>query len=83
MSTERRAGEFAQLTDDEVQRIERIVADAFSGFAAAPGTARESGTDASAPCGEVSAVTSLQRACFAYAAEMTRERIVVSNRGAA
>ena len=32
LSTNRREGEFTQLTDDEVQRIERIVADAFEGF---------------------------------------------------
>ena len=32
LSTNRRDGEFEQLTDDEVQRIERIVADAFDGF---------------------------------------------------
>ena len=32
LSKNRRYGEFKQLTDDEVQRIERIVADAFEGF---------------------------------------------------
>lgn len=32
LSEHRRHGEFTQLTDDEVQRIERIVADAFEGF---------------------------------------------------
>lgn len=32
LSKHRRAAEFGQLTDDEVQRIERIVADAFEGF---------------------------------------------------
>ena len=32
LSASRRDGEFKQLTDDEVQRIERIVADAFDGF---------------------------------------------------
>ncbi len=32
LSTNRRNGEFKPLTDDEVQRIERIVADAFDGF---------------------------------------------------
>lgn len=32
LSKNRREGEFKQLTDDEVQRIERIVADAFEGF---------------------------------------------------
>lgn len=32
LSKNRREGEFRQLTDDEVQRIERIVADAFEGF---------------------------------------------------
>jgi len=32
LSTNRRDGEFKPLTDDEVQRIERIVADAFDGF---------------------------------------------------
>jgi hypothetical protein len=31
LSKNRRDGEFKQLTDDEVQRIERIVADAFEG----------------------------------------------------
>lgn len=37
LSKQRRQGEFEQLTDDEVQRIERIVGEAFSGFADAPG----------------------------------------------
>lgn len=46
LSKERRQGEFAQLTDDEVQRIERIVADAFSGPADAPGALRDPGADA-------------------------------------
>ncbi|MCU0973568.1 MAG: Fic family protein [Burkholderiales bacterium] len=32
LSKNRREGEFKQLTDDEVQRIERIVADSFEGF---------------------------------------------------
>ena len=32
LSKNRREGEFKQLTDDEVQRIERIVVDAFEGF---------------------------------------------------
>ena len=32
LSKHRRDGEFKQLTDDELQRIERIVADAFEGF---------------------------------------------------
>jgi len=32
LSKNRREGEFEQLTDDEVQRIERIVADSFEGF---------------------------------------------------
>ena len=32
LGTNRREGEFKQLTDDEVQRIERIVADSFEGF---------------------------------------------------
>ncbi len=37
LSGKRRQGEFQKLTDHEVQRIERIVADAFSGFADTPG----------------------------------------------
>ena len=37
LSRNRREGEFKQLTDDEVQRIERIVADAFEGFVETPG----------------------------------------------
>lgn len=41
LSKKSRQGEFARLTDDEVQRIERIVADAFTGFADAPGTLRQ------------------------------------------
>ncbi len=45
LSKKRRQGEFAPLTDDEVQRIERIVADAFAGFADAPGTLRVAATD--------------------------------------
>ncbi|MDP2388710.1 MAG: Fic family protein, partial [Acidobacteriota bacterium] len=36
LSKNRREREFIQLTDDEVQRIERIVADAFDGFAGWP-----------------------------------------------
>jgi hypothetical protein len=32
LSKNRRDGEFKQLTDDEVQRIEQIVADSFEGF---------------------------------------------------
>lgn len=32
LSKKRREGEFKQLTDEEVQRIQRIVADAFEGF---------------------------------------------------
>jgi hypothetical protein len=45
LSKRRRQAEFEQLTDDEVQRIERIVADAFTGFADAPGTLREPSAD--------------------------------------
>ena len=33
LSKNRRRGEFKLLTDDEVRRIERIVADSFEGFA--------------------------------------------------
>jgi len=33
LSKNRREGDFSQLTDDEVERLERIVADAFEGFA--------------------------------------------------
>ena len=33
LSKNRREGEFSQLTDDEVERLERIVVDAFEGFA--------------------------------------------------
>jgi hypothetical protein len=32
LSKNRRDGEFKQLTDDEVQRVERIVGDSFEGF---------------------------------------------------
>lgn len=32
LSQKRRTAEFAQLTDDEVQQVERIVADSFDGF---------------------------------------------------
>jgi hypothetical protein len=45
LSKKRRQAEFEQLTDDEVQRIERIVAEAFAGFADAPGTLREPSAD--------------------------------------
>lgn len=41
LSKRRRQAEFEQLTDDEVRRIERIVAEAFLGFADVPGTLRE------------------------------------------
>lgn len=37
LSRRRRDDEFAQLRDDEVEAIERIVADAFDGFDGAPG----------------------------------------------
>ena len=46
LSKNRRHGEFTQLTDDEVQRIERIVIDAFAGFVEAPGTAHDASRDA-------------------------------------
>ncbi len=36
LSRNRREGEFRQLTDEEVARIERIVADAFEGFGGRP-----------------------------------------------
>jgi hypothetical protein len=36
LSRNRREGEFRQLTDEEVERIERIVADAFEGFGGRP-----------------------------------------------
>ena len=38
LSRNRREGEFKQLTDDEVHRIERIVADAFEGCVDVPGS---------------------------------------------
>jgi Fic family protein len=41
LSKHRRQGEFKQLTDDEVQRIEHIVTDAFAGFVEAPGASHE------------------------------------------
>lgn len=47
LSTNRREGEFKQLTDDEVERIERIVGDAFSGFVEAPGASHEASGDPS------------------------------------
>ena len=37
LSRSRREGEFRQLRDDEVRRIEGIVGDAFAGFDDAPG----------------------------------------------
>jgi hypothetical protein len=37
LSKNRREGEFKQLTDDEVQQIERIVSDTFEGFVGTPG----------------------------------------------
>lgn len=40
LSRNRREAEFRQLTDDEVQRIERTVADAFEGFAEVHGGRR-------------------------------------------
>lgn len=46
LSKQRRQGEFERLTDDEVERIERIVGDAFAGFAHAPGVLREPAADA-------------------------------------
>lgn len=46
LSKTRRQGEFKQLTEDEVQRIERIVAEAFTGYADAPGALREPAADA-------------------------------------
>jgi hypothetical protein len=45
LSKRRRQAEFEQLTDNEVQRIERIVAEAFTDFADAPGTLREPSAD--------------------------------------
>lgn len=45
LSKKRRQGTFEQLTEDEVQRIERIVAEAFAGFADAPGALREPAPD--------------------------------------
>lgn len=41
LSKHRRQGEFKQLTDDEVQRIEHIVTGAFAGFVEAPGASHE------------------------------------------
>lgn len=46
LSKARRQGEFAQLTDDEVQRIEGMVADTFAGCADAPRAMREPATGA-------------------------------------
>ncbi len=46
LSKKRRQAEFRQMTDDEVQRVERIVAEAFAGFAEAPGAPREPRTGA-------------------------------------
>ena len=45
VSKGRREGEFKQLTDDEVQRIERIVADAFEGSTTGRPAARYDGLD--------------------------------------
>ena len=46
LSKERRQGEFERLTDNEVEHIERIVADVFAGFADTPGIPRKPATDA-------------------------------------
>lgn len=46
LSKQRRQGEFERLTDDEVERIERTVGDAFAGLAHAPGVLREPAADA-------------------------------------
>lgn len=43
LSKSRRQGEFKQLTEDEVHHIERIVTEAFTGFAEAPGASYEPG----------------------------------------
>ena len=40
LSKRRRDGEFKLLTDDEVQRLEQIVADAFDGFVGRIGDVR-------------------------------------------
>ena len=40
LSRHRREGEFKQLTDDEVRRIEHIVSDVFAGFVEVPGASR-------------------------------------------
>ena len=45
LSKKRRQGTFEQLTEDEVQRIEGIVAEAFAGFADAPGALHEPAVD--------------------------------------
>jgi hypothetical protein len=45
LSKQRRQGEFERLTDDEVERIERIVANAFAGFVGAPGASRVAPAD--------------------------------------
>lgn len=43
LSKNRREGEFKQLTDDEVKRIEQIIADAFDGFVELPGQSPSAG----------------------------------------
>ena len=43
LAKHRRDGEFKQLTDDEMLRIERTVADAFEGFVSTPGAPEAAG----------------------------------------